>query len=121
MKFIQLICLSALLFNLSLANEIALLRNDGQESYYYEKDTIRRTNQFVMVWDFTIKDKTKVSERLTEFDCKKGLYRQLSHRGFTSQSEVISSDFIYKEWFEIPKPDQITGQIFKIVCSGLGN
>jgi len=117
MKFIQLICLSALLFNLSLANEIALLRNDGQESYYYEKDTIRRTKQFVIVWDFTMKNSLKTSERLTEFDCQKGLYRQIAHRVFTSTSEVLSGDAIYKDWFKIPKPDQFTGKLYEIVCS----
>ena len=116
MNFIKFIFLSISLTSLSVANENLLIRKDAEESFYYEKDTIRRTNQFVLVWDFTIENNIRTSERLTEFDCQKGLYRQIAHRMFTSTS-VISSDFIYKDWFKKPMPDQVTGKLYEIVCS----
>lgn len=103
--------------SLSFAENLVLLRKDKEYTSYYEPDTIRRTQQLVMVWAVTKKDGEKSSEYLTEFDCKKGLYRQLSLRAFEFNSRVISSDVIYKEWFNVPPTTQVLGILFSKICT----
>ena len=72
----------------------------------------------MMVWTVTIKDGKKHSEYLTEFDCKKGIYRQISLRVFDSDLKVISGDAIYKEWFDVPSTTQVLGILFSKICTG---
>lgn len=104
--------------SLSFAENMVLLRKDKESTSYYEPDTIRRTQQLVMAWVVEKKDGEKHSEYLTEFDCKKGLYRQLSLRAFESDSRVISGDAIYKEWFNVPPTTQVLGILFSKICTG---
>lgn len=103
---------------LSFAENLVLLRKDKDYTSYYEQDTIRRTQQLVMAWAVEKRDGKKYSERLTEFDCKKGIYRQLSLRIFEPDSTVISGDAIYKEWFNVPSTTQVLGILFSKICTG---
>ncbi|MBI3902550.1 MAG: hypothetical protein HY306_06350 [Nitrosomonadales bacterium] len=116
-KLIVLLCMF-LIPSLSLAGNLVLIRKDKECASYYEPDTIRRTQQLAMAWIVEKKDDEKYSEYLTEFDCKKGLYRQLSLRVFEPDSRVISSDAIYKEWFNVPPTTQILGVLFSKICTG---
>jgi hypothetical protein len=102
----------------SFAENLVLLRNDKESSSYYEADTIRRTQQFVMAWAIEKKDGRKHSEYLTEVDCKKGMYRQISLRTFSSDSSVVSADAIYKEWLKVPSNTQVIGLLFSKICAG---
>ncbi len=101
---------------LSLANDLILIRKDKDEASYYEPNTIRRTGEFVLAWVVTLKDGKKNSEYLIEFNCEEATYRQLSHRVFVSESQVVSSDAIYKQWFDVPNTSQVLGLLFTKVC-----
>ena len=104
--------------SLSFAENLVLLREDIEQTSYYEPDTIRRTQQLAMVWAVTKKDGKKHSEYLTEFNCKSGTYRQLSLRVFDSGSKVTSSDAVYREWFNVPPTTQVLGILFSKICTG---
>jgi hypothetical protein len=99
------------------SDDLSLLRKDADETFYYEPHTVRRTGQLVLAWVVTFKQDRKNSEFLTEFDCKRAIYRQLALRGFTSNSEVLSSDAVYVQWFAVPDSSQVLGLVFKRVCS----
>jgi hypothetical protein len=71
-----------------------------------------------MAWVVTFKQARRDSEYLTEFDCKRVTYRQLAHRVFWSNSEVLSSDAVYVQWFAVPSDSQVVGLLFKRVCDG---
>ncbi len=101
----------------SLANDLVLLRIDQGEASYYEASTIRRTGQLVMAWIVTVKNGQKHSEYLSEFDCEKAKYRQLSLRSFASSSQVVSTNAVYKEWLDVPNTTQILGLLFAKVCA----
>jgi hypothetical protein len=100
----------------SLAQDLFLLRMDADETSYYEPNTVRRTGQFVMAWAGTFKQGKKHSEYLTEFDCRKAMYRQLALRAFVSSSEVISGDAVYVQWFTVPSSSQVLGLLYEMVC-----
>jgi hypothetical protein len=100
----------------SLAEDLLLLRKDADETFYYEPHTVRKTGQLVMAWVVTFKQDRKNSEFLTEFDCKRARYRQLALRGFESNSEVLSSDAVYVQWFAVPDNSQVLGLLFPKVC-----
>jgi hypothetical protein len=100
----------------SLAQDLFLLRMDADETSYYEPNTVRRTGQFVMAWAVTFKQGKKHSEYLTEFDCRKAMYRQLALRAFVSSSEVISGDAVYVQWFTVPSSSQVLGLLYEMVC-----
>ena len=107
----------ALLSTTSLfAEDLVLLRTDQKESSYYEPHTIRRTGPYVMVWVVTRVDRQKNSEYLLEFNCEKAVYRQLSLRVFASESQVVSGNVVYKQWFNVPRVSQVLGLLFKEVC-----
>jgi hypothetical protein len=114
-SFVLLLCTLSL-STLSLAEDLILVRKDNEEASYYEPNTIRRTGQFVLAWVVTLKDGKKHSEYLTEFNCEKAMYRQLSLRVFESESQVVSGDSIYKQWFDVPNTSQVLGLLFKKVC-----
>jgi len=116
-KIVILLCMLAIP-SLSFAENLVLLRKDKDQSSYYESDTIRRTRQLVMVWAVTKKDGKKHSEYLTEFNCKSGVYRQLSLRVFDSESKVMSSDVVYREWLNVPPTTQVLGILFSKICTG---
>lgn len=99
------------------AGELALLRKDKEATFYYESDTIRRTGQFAMAWTIEFRGKLKYSEALTEFDCSKSMYRQLSLRSFTPNSQIVSGDAIYRNWFAVPDASQVVGLLFAKVCA----
>ena len=103
--------------SLSFAENLLLLRKDKEYTSYYEPDTIRRTQQLVMVWTVEKKDGRKHSEYLTEFDCNQGMYRQISLRTFASDSKVISGDAIYRAWFDVPPTTQVLGILFSKLCT----
>lgn len=98
------------------ASELVLLRKDKEAAFYYETDTVRRTGNLVMAWTVELRGKLKYSEALTEFDCSKAMYRQLSLRSFGSSSQVVSGDAIYKNWFAVPDASQVVGLLFARVC-----
>lgn len=100
-NFVILLCMLSIP-SLSFAENLVLLRKDKEYTSYYEPDTIRRTQQLAMVWAVERKDGKKHSEYLTEFDCKQGIYRQISLRSFLSDSSLISGDAIYRQWFKVP-------------------
>ena len=104
--------------SLSFAENLVLLREDKDQTSYYEPDTIRRTHQLAMVWAVAKKDGKKHSEYLTEFNCKSGTYRQLSLRVFPSESKVTSTDAVYREWFNVPATTQVLGILFSKICTG---
>jgi hypothetical protein len=118
MKELLILLFMLLIPSLSFAENLVLIHRDKEFASYYEPDTIRRTQQLRMVWTVEKTDDEKRSEYLTEFDCKKGLYRQLSLRTIESDSRVISSDAIYKEWFNIPPTTQVLGILFNKICTG---
>jgi hypothetical protein len=99
------------------AGELALLRKDKEATFYYETDTVRRTGKFVMAWTVELRGELKYSEALTEFDCSMAMYRQLSLRSFASNSQVISGDAIYRNWFAVPDASQVVGLLFAKVCA----
>ncbi len=103
---------------LSFAEDMILLRKDKEEASYYEPHTIRRTGQFAMAWVVTLKGDKKHSEYLSEFNCEKAMYRQLALRVFTSSTQVVSGDAIYKQWFDVPNTSQVLGLLFQKVCVG---
>ena len=115
-SFVLLLCTLSI-STLSLAEDLILVRKDKEEVSYYEPHTIRRSGQFVMAWMVTLKDGKKHSEYLSEFDCEKAMYRQLSLRVFTSESSVVSGDAIYKQWFAVPNTSQVLGLLFEKVCT----
>lgn len=112
--FVALCLLS--ISSLSFAENLVLLREDIDQTSYYESDTIRRTHQLAMVWVVTKKDGKKHSEYLTEFDCKLGKFRSLSTRVFPSESKVTSTDAISREWFNVPPKTQVLGILFSKIC-----
>jgi hypothetical protein len=116
MKIFIMLCILSIP-SLSFAENLVLLRKDKDSTSYYESDTVRRTQQLVMVWAVTKKDGKKHSEYLTEFDCKSGVYRQLSLRVFESDSKVTSGDAVYREWFNVPPTTQILGVLFSKICT----
>lgn len=116
-KLVIMLCMLSIP-SLSFAENLVLLRKDKDQISYYEPDTIRRTQQLVMAWAVVKKDGKKYLEYLTEFDCKKGIYRQISFRGFDSDSKVISGDAIYREWFNVPSTTQVLGILFSKICTG---
>ena len=115
-SLVVVLCLLSI-SSLSFAENLVLLREDKDQTSYYEPDTIRRTHQLAMAWAVTKKDGKKHSEYLTEFDCKSGKYRQLSLRVFPSESKVTSADAIYREWFNVPPTTQVLGILFSKICS----
>lgn len=116
-KLITLLCMLSIP-SLSFAENLVLLRKDKDYTSYYESGTIRRTQQLVMVWTVQKNGGKKLYEYLTEFDCKKGIYRQISFRTFFPDSTVISGDAIYKEWFNVPSTTQVLGILFSKICTG---
>ena len=100
---------------LSVAEELVLVREDKDEASYYEQNTIRKTGQFALVWVVTLKRGEKHSEYLTEFDCNRAMYRQVALRVFNAE-QVISSDAIYRQWFDVPNTSQVLGLVFKKAC-----
>ncbi len=102
---------------LSLAEDLSLLINKKEEASYYEPNSIRRTGQFVLAWVVTLKGGKKHTEYLTEFNCDKAMYRQLSLRVFESESQVVSGDAIYKQWINVPDTSQVIGLLFPKVCA----
>ena len=117
MKTFVLLLSTLSVSTLSLANDLVLLRSAQGEASYYESNTVRRTAQFVMAWVVTLKAGERQSEYLSEFDCEKAKYRQLSLRVFQSESQVVSGDAIYREWFDVPNTSQVLGLLFSRVCS----
>jgi hypothetical protein len=101
---------------LSVAEELVLVREDKDEASYYEPNTIRKTGQFSLVWVVTLKRGEKQSEYLTEFDCKRAMYRQVALRVFTAEHQVISGDANYRQWFYVPNTSQVLGLLFKKAC-----
>ncbi len=114
-SFVFLLC-SLSISTPSLAEDLVLLRTEKGEATYYEPNTVRTTGHFAMAWAVTSTDGKKQSEYLSEFDCEKALYRQLSLRVFVSESQIQSSDAIYRQWFHVPNASQVLGLLFAKVC-----
>jgi hypothetical protein len=73
--------------------------------------TIRKTDQFALVWVATLTRGEKHSEYLTEFDCNRGTYRQVALRVLNAEHQVISSDAIYRQWLDVPGTSQVIGLV----------
>ena len=117
MKHLGPLLCSLLVSTSSLAaDDLLLLRKDATKTFYYEPNTIRRTGQLVLAWVVTFEQDTRHSEFLTEFDCKRATYRRLALRVFASNSEVLSSDAVYVQWFAVPNTSQVLGLLFPRVC-----